>query len=202
MSELKSGFPLYGPWLSAARSRRNNKSHHLGARGREPGRKSQPQRDQTRRSWREVMNSASVMEKTESSTCNIYGNKPRHGQEHWRNIYEWSVGPDGEKQRLSTSYRGMHGTTHSPLNRNPEENQLDQAPTVTFRGPSMPFDLNAYPEEEDQQIDTSMSQCRQIRSRLRHGGRHEWPTGRRILPNFAGHGHGSKEGRSFRANNF
>lgn len=63
MSEIKSRFPLYNPWLSGSRLRTNNKWFHIG----EGNRQHNIQRQAHMKSWREVMRVATETEKIESS---------------------------------------------------------------------------------------------------------------------------------------
>lgn len=64
MSAIKHKFPLYGPWLSGIRRRSSNNRYLIGG---ERKMKQEP-RNTNRISWRNVMDSTSVMEKAEISS--------------------------------------------------------------------------------------------------------------------------------------
>lgn len=79
MSELTPGAPIYGPWLLGVRPRSNTRWFNLGGQTRKNQQTNQ--RDWSKPSWKDIMDKASVIGKTRSSSNATDGGEWTKGQD-------------------------------------------------------------------------------------------------------------------------
>lgn len=136
ISEINPDLPKYGSWLSGTRSRMQTKWYQLGGERQAENQR----RGQSKRTWKDVMNSAAGKQRRETSSRE---NHPtRSTTEQWRrnegahdremSQFVMQVLPELVQMEVSMN---KEGTT------NPEKDRL---------GKIRSFDLNNAPEEENQ----------------------------------------------------
>lgn len=169
-------FPKFGPWLVGTRQRIQNRSFQIGGQRNNQ----QPVRDPNRRTWRDMMSSASAADGGGSSSRGAYNQNGGGslGSHNRRGVYE------KEQNHCRRSVHDLHNpqSTYRPLRDNPqashnpqrtsgptnlrsslaptwaqgsEQQQVEQVPTCQSQPsytsrPRLSLDLNEVPDEEQQ----------------------------------------------------
>lgn len=144
-SEVKPGFPLYGPWLCRTRPRVNNKSIHVGG----DSRSNNMPMEATKTSLMDIMNGAKETQKMESSRGDSSNRIPSQNQ---------ASRPTPTPEGGSSEARSNHASTgtkyreydHTHRHEDTPPQQVD--PTEQRQTLNL-LDLNAIPEEGGEEPD-------------------------------------------------